>query len=187
VLHGEGSGDKGSMTHYDVLNTHRAASASELKSAYRRMALLLHPDKNASPQVPGLYKIVFTSRMLCKNQPSFHSPSPSALPTLLQYYCTAIAQYTTPPPTTLLYAIHHTQLVLAISCKGQIPTLHIEYAERRRKYGILFTCRLFCEYINLEYVRVNLGAQVRLQTHALLLHPDKNASPQVYIYIYRYR
>jgi len=24
-----------------------------------------------------------------------------------------------PPPTTLLYAIHHTKLVLAISCKGQ--------------------------------------------------------------------
>ena len=27
-----------------------------------------------------------------------------------------------PPPTTLVYAIHHTQLVLAISCKGQTCT-----------------------------------------------------------------
>jgi len=31
--------------------------------------------------------------------------------------------------------------------------LHVEYAERRRKYGILFIFGLFCEYITLEYVR----------------------------------
>jgi len=44
---------------------------------------------------------------------------PPACPLLLQYYCTSIAQYTTPPPTPLWYAIHHTILVIAISCKGQ--------------------------------------------------------------------
>jgi len=32
--------------------------------------------------------------------------------------------------------------------------LHAEYAERRLKYRILFIFSLFCEYINLEYVRV---------------------------------
>jgi len=43
------------------------------------------------------------------------------LPTLLQYYCTAIGQYMTPHPTLLVYAIHHTIWAMAISCKGQ-PT-----------------------------------------------------------------
>jgi len=50
----------------------------------------------------GLYKIVFTrysftSWLLCMNQPSLCSPLPPALPTLLQYSCTTIAQSTTPP------------------------------------------------------------------------------------------
>jgi len=39
----------------------------------------------------------FTSRFLCTNQPFFHSPRQPALPTLVQYYCTTIGQYTTPP------------------------------------------------------------------------------------------
>jgi len=37
-------------------------------------------------------------------------------------YCKIIARLLRnidPPPTPLVYAIHHTQLVLAISCKGQ--------------------------------------------------------------------
>ena len=61
----------------------------------------------------------FTSRLLCTHQPSFHSPRPLAFPTLVQYYCTTIGQYTTPLPTSHLYAIHHTISVLTRSCKGQ--------------------------------------------------------------------
>jgi len=62
----------------------------------------------------------FTSWLLCTNQPSLYCPPlPPALPTPLQYYCTSIAQYTTPPPTPLLYAIHYTILATAISCEGQ--------------------------------------------------------------------
>ena len=61
----------------------------------------------------------FTSKLLCKSESSFHWPSPSALPTLVQDYCTTIGQYTTPPPTSRLYAIHHTIMVIKISCKGQ--------------------------------------------------------------------
>jgi len=45
---------------------------------------------------------------------------PLAKPTPLQYYCTPIAQYTPPPSAPLLYAKHHTILVMAISCKGEI-------------------------------------------------------------------
>jgi len=36
----------------------------------------------------------------------------------------------------------------------EVVDLHVEYAGRRRKYGILFIFDLFCEYISLEYVRV---------------------------------
>jgi len=64
-------------------------------------------------------RYLFTSRLLCTNQPSFHSPCPPALPTLVQYYCTTIGQYTTPRPTSRLCAIHHTRLVITISCKCQ--------------------------------------------------------------------
>jgi len=39
----------------------------------------------------------FTSRLLCTNQPSFYCTLPPALPTLLQYDCTTITQYTTRP------------------------------------------------------------------------------------------
>jgi len=60
----------------------------------------------------------FTSRLFCTNQLSFHSPRPPASPTLVQYHCATIGQYTTPPPTSCLYAIHHTILVITISCKG---------------------------------------------------------------------
>ena len=60
----------------------------------------------------------FTSICVCTNQSSVLSSGPPALPTLLQYYCTSIGQYTTPHPNPLVYAIHHTILAMAISCKG---------------------------------------------------------------------
>jgi len=41
--------------------------------------------------------------------------------TSLQLYCTTFAQYTTLPLTHLLYAIHHTILVMTISFKGPPP------------------------------------------------------------------
>jgi len=46
----------------------------------------------------------FTSRLLCTNQPSFHSPRPPALPTLMQYYWTIVGQYTPSLPTSRVYA-----------------------------------------------------------------------------------
>jgi len=61
----------------------------------------------------------FTHRLLCMNQTSLYSSRPPALATPLRYYCTTIGQYTSPPPTPLLHAIHYTVLVITISCKGQ--------------------------------------------------------------------
>jgi DnaJ-domain-containing protein 1 len=45
-------------THYDVLRTHRAAMPAELKKGYRRMSLLLHPDKNARESAARAFKRV---------------------------------------------------------------------------------------------------------------------------------
>jgi len=35
-------------------------------------------------------------------------------------------------------------------------TLHVEYAERGKEYGILFIYGLFCEYIHLENERIRV-------------------------------
>ena len=48
------------------------------------------------------------------------NPKPSFLPALLQYYCTSIAQYTTPPPPPLVYAIQDTILVKTIPWNDQV-------------------------------------------------------------------
>jgi len=37
---------------------------------------------------------------------------------------------------------------------NRVIGLHVECAERRRKYDIIFRCSRFCEYMNLECVRV---------------------------------
>jgi len=61
----------------------------------------------------------FTSRLFCGSQSSLYCPPPPpATPTILQYYCTPIAQYTTPHPSPLVYTIHHTTLAMAVSCEG---------------------------------------------------------------------
>ena len=64
-------------------------------------------------------RYLFTSKLLCTSKSSLSCPFPSALPTLVQYYCTTIGQYTTPPPTSRMSAIHYTIMVITISCKGQ--------------------------------------------------------------------
>ena len=84
----------------------------------------------------------FTSRLLCTNQASFHSPRPPALPTLLQYYCTILGQYTTPLPTSRLYAIHHTIFVITISCKGQARS---QIPEGKVREGLCSHRRLWAE------------------------------------------
>jgi len=48
------------------------------------------------------------------------APPPPALPILLQCYCPIIEQYTTPPPNSRLYPIHHAILVITISCKEHV-------------------------------------------------------------------
>jgi len=57
---------------------------------------LLTPERGTDLLL-GLYKKKITSSRLCTNQSSCHSSRPPALLTRLEYDCTTIAQYTTPP------------------------------------------------------------------------------------------
>ena len=51
----------------------------------------------------------------------------------------------------------------------------------RRKYGILFTCSLFCEYTNLEYVRVLVIYRVNQAEY--VIH-NRVAASQEYVNTY---
>jgi len=63
----------------------------------------------------------FTSKLECGSPSSVYYPSPTckayAIAVLLDAHCAIYA----PPPTPDFYTIHHTLLVMEISCKGQHP------------------------------------------------------------------
>jgi len=48
-------GEKKVQSHYEVLGVPRNASLAEIKSAYRRLALKYHPDKNKSPEAVQIF------------------------------------------------------------------------------------------------------------------------------------
>jgi len=73
----------------------------------------------------SLTRYSFTSRILCTNQ-SFVYPLPTCIAhkiALLLHDCSAMHE---PPPDPLLYAIYHTILATAISCKGDKEHLLME-------------------------------------------------------------
>ncbi len=43
-------------TYYEILEVDKKASQEDIKSAYRRLAMLYHPDKNKLPEAEGLFK-----------------------------------------------------------------------------------------------------------------------------------
>ena len=43
-------------TYYQILEVDKKASQEAIKSAYRRLAMLYHPDKNQSPEAEEMFK-----------------------------------------------------------------------------------------------------------------------------------
>ena len=62
--------------HYEVLELPRTATYDEIKSAYRRLALIHHPDKNGGSQVRLArlrcceIALLFFARVACRRRPS---------------------------------------------------------------------------------------------------------------------
>jgi len=105
----------------------------------------------------------FTSSRLCTSQSSFHSSGPPALPTLLQYYCTAIGQYTTPlrPPFGISYTIQYWRWQYRVKAKTPRET-------SRRTWWIRWNVSSKREY----YIYNRLGAYTRMCYISISLHVD---------------
>jgi len=65
-----------------------------------------------------------------------------------------------------------------------VRILHVEYAERRRNYGILFIFSLFTEYMHLEYVRVPVIYRVNKAEYVIHI---RVAASQEYVNTYSTR
>ena len=57
------------LSYYELLGVEVNCSADELKKAYRKHALLVHPDKNAAPKSPEAFRRVGQAYQ-CLNNPS---------------------------------------------------------------------------------------------------------------------
>jgi len=65
----------------------------------------------------------------------------------------------------------------------RLATLHVEYAERRIEYGIIFSFSLY-EYTHLEYVHIHVIYRVNKEKYAIRI---PTAAPQEYLNTYSTR
>ena len=60
-----------------------------------------------------------------------------------------------------------------------MESLHVEYAEQGKAYGILFIFSLFYEYMYLEYARIHVihrVNQAEYVIHVVVVAPQENAN-----------
>ena len=51
--------------YYEILGVTKSASETELKKAYRKLALAFHPDKNKAPGAGEAFKVSFKGLLSC--------------------------------------------------------------------------------------------------------------------------
>src|SRR5450759_2669296 len=56
VYKGHDSWDTTKKTYYQIIEVNKKASQEAIKSAYRRLAMLYHPDKNQLPEAEEMFK-----------------------------------------------------------------------------------------------------------------------------------
>lgn len=61
---------------YSLLDAHQGMTPDEIKSAYRRKALQLHPDVNKEPDAEERFKLVNNAYEMLKDAPSYSSYQP---------------------------------------------------------------------------------------------------------------
>ena len=77
--------------------------------------------------------------------------------------------------------VNPTGMLTRLECNVSAAGLHVAYAERRKKYSILFIFSLFCDYTSLEYVRIHVIYRVSQSEYVIRLLV---AAPQEYLNIY---
>jgi len=70
------------------------------------------------------------------------------------------------------------------AARRAVVGLHVEYAERGNKHGIIFIFSLFCENLHLEYVRIHVNYRVNQAEYVVHILA---VAPQEYVNIYSTR
>jgi len=144
------------------------------------------PPALTSIEVWPLQGIVL--RLLCTKQSSlFVLPPPTCIAhtiaILLHVYC---AIYDA-PPAPLVYATHHTILVIAISCKGQVTTPTVRIVEAVPAASTtLYTGTFLLDESLMPTRRVGVRARVTLNpiraARSVLLPRGKRKGTALYLY-----
>jgi len=96
------------------------AGQAEARNEMQRPSVMNRSEPEGAPQI-GVYKIFVYSKAFVRVRiiPFLPLPICSAHTNAIRVY--AFCPIYDASPTSPLHAIHHTQLILAISCKGQTP------------------------------------------------------------------
>jgi len=59
-------------TYYEILEVDKKASQEDIKSAYRRLVMLYHPDKNKLPEAEEMFKVIARLIQYYQSEHSIH-------------------------------------------------------------------------------------------------------------------